>query len=454
MHLRLFFVSIGRKSGMKIKALRESILSGRTTAEAVTRGYLERIAKWAGKEALNAVAAVNPRALDEARELDAHGDRSLPLFGVPVLVKDNIDVAGMVTSAGSLALADNVAAKDARIVKNLRKSGAVILGKTNLTEFANYTSSHMPAGFSSYGGQVRNAYDVSVSPSGSSSGSGVAMSADLCAAAVGTDTSFSVIHCAMQNGITGLKPVHGGLSAEGIVPLCRTMDSAGPMTEDLEDALILYAAMRGEPLCMPQPIPTDKLRICVNRNESIGFGGEHAAKIEAFIDKLRAAGAMIGQTEERNHPCFQDIMKYEFKHDLEEYLAQHAAKRKTLGEIIAYYHEHPDAMPHGIDTLEKVEHDADGRPEDTHYLEAMKARAELQRHFDEQLGDYDACILLGVHCNMHVAGLPCVTLRLGMAENGLPLGLILYGTNEARLFGAALTMEKLCEEVVPPVLDK
>ena len=439
---------------MTMRQLRDKILSGQTTAEAAAQYCLDRIAKWGGKNALNAVIAVNPHALDEARELDAHGDRSLPLFGVPILVKDNIDVAGMVTGAGSIALADNAAQKDAKIIENLRKNGAVILGKTNMTEFANYTSSHMPAGFSSLGGQVRHAYDASVSPSGSSSGSGVAMSAGLCAAAVGTDTSFSVIHCAMQNGVTGLKPAHGSLSGEGIVPLCHTMDSAGPMTQDLADALLLYSAMRDEPVEMPQPIPVDQLRICVNRLETTGFDAEHTARIEELIQRLQMAGACIGQSAERNHPtCFSAIMKYEFKHDLEEYLQGGAASRKTLREIISCYHEHPDAMPHGIDHLENAEHDASGKLDDAPYLQAMEDRAALQAHFAGQLQDYDACILLGIHCNMHVAGLPCVTLRLGMAKNGLPLGVILYGLDEQRLFAAALTIETLCSAVVPPVLE-
>lgn len=438
---------------MTMREIRDRIKSGKATAETVTREYIARIAQWGGKEGLNAVAAVNPHALAEARELDARGDRDLPLFGVPILVKDNIDVAGMVTSAGSCALADNVAQKDARIVENLRKNGAVILGKTNMTEFANYTASHMPAGFSSYGGQVKHAYDESVSPSGSSSGSGVAVSAGLCAAAVGTDTSFSVIHCAMQNGITGLKPAHGQLSGEGIVPLCHTMDSAGPMTQDLEDALLLYSAMRDEPLCMPEPMPVEKLRICVNRLETSGFSEEHQACIENLIDRLQAMGAWIGQSAESNRTSFSTIMKHEFKHDLEEYLKQSTASRKTLKEILAYYHENPNAMPHGIDMLENAEKDASGQLDDACYLEAMEDRRDLQAHFQNQLGEFDACILLGVHCNMHVAGLPCVTLRLGMAKTGLPLGVILYGVDEKRLYGAALTMERFCGAVIPPNLQ-
>ena len=417
---------------MTARELRKRIVGGEMTAEEVTAMYLHRMEKWGGKDALNAVAQVNPFALEEAKRLDECGDRSLPLFGVPILVKDNIDVKGMVTSAGSLALADNVAQKDAKVVENLRRNGAVILGKTNMTEFANYTSGKMPAGFSSYGGQVKHAYDASVSPSGSSSGSGVAMSAGLCAAAVGTDTSFSIIHCALQNGVTGLKPAHGVLSGEGIVPLCHTMDSAGPMTVDFMDALLVYDTMRDEAMQMPEPIPVEQLRICVNRLETSGFSREHQACIEDLIGRLRADGAYIGESAERNDGSYQPIMKYEFMHDLEAYLAEHEASRKTLKEIISFYHENRDAMPYGIDQLENAERDASGKLDDAPYLAALESRSALQAHFREQLGAYDACIMLGVHCNMHVAGLPCVTLKLGMAENGLPLGVILYGVDESR----------------------
>ena len=171
-------------------------------------------------------------------------NRDMPLFGLPVLVKDNIDVAGLHTTAGSLSLADNIAFHNAPIIANLRKNGALILGKTNMTEFANYTTQNMPNGYSSRGGQVKNAYAQTKDPGGSSTGSAVAMSAGFCAAAVGTDTSFSVIGCATENGVTGLKPAHGSLSSRGIIPISHTLDSAGALTRDMSDALLLYSGMR------------------------------------------------------------------------------------------------------------------------------------------------------------------------------------------------------------------
>ena len=190
--------------------LRDLIRTRRLGVEELTRYYLDRIERYDG--ALNSVAELDGTALEQAREMDTHPD-DLPLFGLPILVKDNIDVCGLHTTAGSLALADNVARTDAPVVANLRRNGAIILGKTNMTEFANYTTQGMPNGYSSRGGQVLHAYDRARDPSGSSTGSAVAMAAGFCAAAVGTDTSFSVVVCAAENGVTGLKPPVGRLSA-------------------------------------------------------------------------------------------------------------------------------------------------------------------------------------------------------------------------------------------------
>lgn len=191
-------------------------------------------------------------------------NRNGAMFGLPVLIKDNIDVSGLLTTAGSLALSDNIAIKDARIVANLRRNGALILGKTNMTEFANYTGDIMPGGYSSRGGQVKNAYDRAKNPGGSSSGSAVAMSAGFCSAAIGTDTSFSIVGCVTENGVTGLKPAHGSLSSDGIIPIARTLDSAGPITRDLSDSLLVYSCMRDEALQPVEPIVPEKMQLAIN----------------------------------------------------------------------------------------------------------------------------------------------------------------------------------------------
>ena len=218
-----------------------------------------------GENGLNCIAELDPTAAEQAKAMDENDGRSLPLRGVPILVKDNIDVKGLHTTAGSLALADNIAPEDAPVIRNLRRNGAVILGKTNMTEFANFTTEGMPGGYSSRGGQVIHAVNPMLSPTGSSSGSAVAVAAGIVPMAVGTDTSHSVTACAMFNGICGLKPPAGTLSAEGIIPIARTLDSAGAMAGNLTDALKLYSAMREEPLPELKPLRMEGIRIAVNR---------------------------------------------------------------------------------------------------------------------------------------------------------------------------------------------
>ena len=229
--------------------LRERMWAGEITAEELTRHYLGRIARYDGPEGLNCVAELDETAVAQAKALDGRMDKEeLPLFGLPVLVKDNIDVKGLHTTAGSLALSDHVAAEDAPVVRALREKGAVVLGKANMTEFANYVSRDMPNGYSSRGGQVVHEYERGWDVSGSSSGSAVAVSAGLCAAALGTDTSFSVVGCASENGVVGVKPPVGALSARGVVPLAHTLDSVGVLARTMEDARLVYEAMREEKL--------------------------------------------------------------------------------------------------------------------------------------------------------------------------------------------------------------
>ena len=219
--------------------------SGRVSAQELAEYFLRRIERYDQSLGLNAVGELNPQALDEAKALEENASpRDFPLFGLPILVKDNIDVAGLHTTAGSPALADNLARRDAPIVANLRRAGAVVLGKTHMTEFANYTALDMPNGYSALAGQVHSAYGAQCDPGGSSTGSAVAVSAGFCAVAIGTDTSFSIVGCAAEHGIVGLKPACGALISAGIVPISRTLDSAGPMARDVASALAVYAAMR------------------------------------------------------------------------------------------------------------------------------------------------------------------------------------------------------------------
>lgn len=424
--------------------LRDAIRRREITVTELTQYYLDRIATYDHK--LNTIAELNPHAMEEARAMDAN-PQDLPLFGLPILIKDNIDVAGLHTTAGSMALTDNLALTDAPIVANLKRNGALILGKTHMTELANYTSDRMPNGYSSQGGQVINAYHPAKDPSGSSTGSAVAVSAGFCAAAIGTDTSFSIVGCATENGVTGYKPPHGALSAEGIVPICHTMDSAGPLTKTVEDAILIYNGMKdGDPL-HPESIPVQDLKVAVNTHNQ-----EKASELpdlQALLQHLQTAGTSITELDLSMPPYYDPIMRCEFRQDLEEYLAGSTASRKTLAEIVDYYKQHPEHQPYGISVLEEA---LPCSRDDADYKEAMEGRAQLKQEVSALLADSDICMMTYYTVIKHVIGLPSIALRLRMLEDQTPLGVIFYGTDEEKLLSASLTIEKYCLPVPPPIL--
>ncbi len=434
-----------------VRELLRAIRERRLGAEELVRFYLERIERYDGK--LNATAELAPDALRRARELDMRpAGEDMPLCGLPVLVKDNIDVAGLHTTAGSAALADSVADADAPVIANLRRAGAVILGKTNMTEFANFTSQGMPNGFSSRGGQVRSAYRADADPSGSSTGSAVAVSAGFCAAAVGTDTSFSVVVCAAANGCAGLKPAAGTLSGRGIVPISHTLDSAGAIARDLDGAILLAAAMGDAAASGVTPADPRRLRIAVNLANRDNISPPCSEEgTEALLAALRAEGAELTEVRRPFAPQMTEIMRFEFMHDLEEYLAGANAKRKTLRDIADFYREDPSRMPYGITHLEGAL-EASGRLDDAPYLEAMAERKLLRAEMAEELKDVDACVMTGPTNVMHVAGLPSLSVPLRMGEDGTPRGVILYGADERRLLSAALAIERLVPGVARPAL--
>ena len=397
-----------------------------------------------GKNGLNCIAELDETAEEQAKAQEADNQGKL-LAGIPVLVKDNIDVKGLHTTAGSLALADNIAQEDAPVIRNLRRNGAVILGKTNMTEFANFTTEGMPGGYSSRGGQVIHAVNPNLSPSGSSSGSAVAVAAGIVPTAVGTDTSHSVTACAMFNGICGLKPPAGTLSAEGIVPIARTLDSAGAMARNLTDALKLYSAMRDEPLPELKPLKTDGLRIAVNRANRETLQESRKRFLNSLLKKLKADGAVIGEVDQGAAPEMVTIMRWEFQPMLEDYLKKSTAKRKTLAEIVAYYEAKPDTMMKYGDTLLRAALDEtpaglQGKP----YLEALEARRGAIVQVSAEIDNYDAVLMTGPTSIMHFCGLPTVTVAGGKKNtDGVNEAVILYGKDEYRLYQAALAIEQV-----------
>ncbi len=329
-----------------IADLNEKMEAGELTARQVAELYLQRIeAVDKNGPYINSVIELNPDALEIADALDKErkaGKVRGPLHGIPILIKDNIDTADrMQTTAGSLALEGNVAAKDAFIVRQLRKAGAVILGKTNLSEWANFRGRRSVSGWSSRGGLTRNPYALDRSACGSSSGSGAAVAANLCVAAVGTETDGSIICPAQTNGIVGFKPTLGLLSRSGIIPIAHSQDTPGPMARTVTDAALLLGAMTGVDVA-DSATRSSKKRGSSNYAKELDYDGLQGVRLgvarnmagtnprilkifEHCIEVLKKLGAVI--VDPADVPNFDkfgesesEVLHYEFKADLNKYL--------------------------------------------------------------------------------------------------------------------------------------
>jgi amidase len=379
--------------------LENALRLGRVTSEELVRGYQARITAYdeAGPE-LNGILALNAEALSEARARDAERRAGLvrgPLHGIPVLVKDNIDVAGLPTTAGSLALAASFPPDDAHLVRRLRARGAVILGKTTLTEFANFLTGGMPSGYHSLSGFGFNPYDPRpapsgdgrpvLSPGGSSSGTGIAIAASLAAAGVGTETSGSILSPASSNGLVGLKPTVGLISRDGILPITADQDTPGPMARTVRDCALLLSALAGHDPADPAtadcavrggPCPGDYTvfldkhalvgaRIGVPRSYWDFASGPQRSRLRDALNVLEREGAVVldpfeipdqAQLNQRgictsvplSANC-SSVLLYGFKHDLEEYLTGLGpfAPMQSLADIVAFNAAHPAATRYG-----------------------------------------------------------------------------------------------------------
>jgi amidase len=427
----------------------------RFPARELTERYLARI--HAVDPALRAVIEINPDALSIAAELD-RGPRRGPLHGMPILLKDNIDTADrMQTTAGSLALVDAAKPKDAGVVERLRAAGAVILGKTNLSEWANFRSSKSVSGWSGRGGQTHNPYALDRNPCGSSSGSGVAVSANLCAAAVGSETDGSVVCPASMNGIVGIKPTLGLLSGRGIIPIAHSQDTAGPMARTVRDAAILLSAMAEGPHAAAdytQFLDANGLRgahIGVTR-KFFGFHVEVDRVMESCLAQMKSMGAIIVDPADLpSHGRYDTnenvVLQYEFKTDLNAYLAARGVKL-TLETLIAFNETHKrEEMPYfGQELFQDSEQR--GTLNDVAYLSAQSTNRRLARAegidavikkykvdaivaptagpawlIDWVTGDHD---LGGCSTPAAVAGYPHITVPAGFVH-GLPVGISFFG---------------------------
>ncbi len=477
-----------------VAQLQAWMTAGRYTSRQLTEMYLQRIEEIDRRgPALHAVSEVNPDALAIADGLDAErkakGPRG-PLHGIPILIKDNIDTADrMLTTAGSLALEGSRPAKDAALVERLRAAGVVLLGKTNLSEWANFRSTHSSSGWSGRGGQVKNPYALDRNPCGSSSGTGAAIAANLAAVGVGTETDGSIVCPSAANGLVGIKPTVGLVSGAGIIPISHTQDTAGPMARTVTDAALLLDAMSAH---VPPKggnyapvLRVDALRgarIGVARKQYFGYSAAADAIVNQAIDDMRAQGAVIVDpadipTAARLDACEIDVLLYEFKADLDAYLASRgpSAAVHSLAELIAFNErEKAREMPYfGQELLVRAQ--KKGPLTSAAYRTAKATCRSLAREqgIDFVLRRYrlDAIVaptgspawttdlVNGDHFTgasstpAAVAGYPSITVPAGQAF-GLPVGISFVGTarSEAKMIGLAYAYEQASKHRTAPAL--
>jgi len=458
--------------------LQKRMTAGSLTAHGLTQLYLDRIAAIDKRgPALNAVIELNPDALSIAAALDAErkakGPRG-PLHGIPVLIKDNIDTADrMMTTAGSLALLGSIAARDAVVAQRLRAAGAVLLGKTNLSEWANYRSSHSTSGWSGRGGLTRNPYALDRNACGSSSGSGAAVAANLCVLAIGTETDGSIVCPASTNGVVGIKPTLGLIPATGIIPIAHSQDTAGPMARTVTDAAILLGALTGTDYTKSlDPNGLRGARIGVARDKFFGFNEEGDRVIEAAIAEMKRRGAeMVDPADIPTAGKFDDseseVLSYEFKNDLNLYLGALGPKAPvhSLADVIAFNESHREReMPYfGQDLMIKAQ--ARGPLTSKEYLDALEKDGRLSRTegIDAAMSKYRLDALVaptagpawctdlidgdhapgGSSTPAAVAGYPNINVPAGYAW-GLPVGISFFGAanSEALLIKLAYAFEQ------------
>ncbi|MDX2240306.1 MAG: amidase family protein [Leptolyngbyaceae cyanobacterium bins.302] len=481
------------------------------TSKQLVQLYLNRIEaydvydKSEPQTKINSILTLNPNALAVAEALDLErqqtGPRSL-LHGVPILLKDNVDTFDLPTTAGSVALAGSIPPDDAFVTRQLRDAGAVILGKTNLTEYANYLTTGMPAGYSSLGGYVFNPYNPMplqdgdgrpmLSPGGSSAGSGAAIAANFAAVAIGTETSGSILSPANQNSLVGIKPTLGLASRDGIIPIAASQDTAGPLARTVTDAAILLGAITGVD---PKDAATESsagktytdytpflnanalsgARIGVPREFfwTTGVSTEQAAIAENALNVIRSLGAEVVEADITTVPLpSSSVLSYEFKRDLNLYLASlgENAPVKNLADIIAFNNANPEvALKYGqVLALASQARDLGPFSADTQQYLADRAQDLLlakEQGIDAYLDTYDldAIFFPGTRgANIAArAGYPSVIVPAGYQESGAPFGITFSGKaySEPTLLGLAYAFEQATlyrrpPESVPPLVGE
>ncbi len=468
------------------------------TSEQLVQFYLKRIAKFDDQGVtLNAVVQLNKQALQQAKALDRyflkHGFKGR-LHGIPILLKDNIDTLdGMANTAGSTALAKNFPQDDAFLVKQLKAAGAIILGKTNLSEWANFRSTAASSGWSGLYGQSKNPYDVTRSPCGSSSGSGIAAAANFATVTIGTETDGSVTCPAAMNGVVGIKPTLGTVSRDGIIPIAHSQDTAGPMAKNVTDAVILLSAMVKADN-KDRDVTTSKIdyvshliltgvkgkRIGVARNLTGYHKGLDKVFEQAILDLKKQGAIIIDETNFEDTTQWGDaeyeVLLYEFKNGLNQYLAKTASNiPKSLAEMITYNKKHADIeMKYFAQEIFEMAQEK-GEVTDKAYL---NARAKAKRLTQEQgidalLKEHNLDLIIaptvspawktdwvnGDHylgaasSAAAISGYPHITVPMGYVH-GLPVGLSMFSgkLQEGKLIETAFGYEQATLHRIAPQL--
>jgi amidase len=481
-----------------IADLQAGMASGKFSARSITEKYLARIDEIDKQgPAVNSVIEINPDALAIADALDQERKANHmrgPMHGIPVLIKDNIDTADrMQTTAGSLALLGSKPTKDSFVAQKLRESGAVILGKTNLSEWANIRSSHSSSGWSGRGGQTANPYALDRNPCGSSSGSGAAIAASLCAVAVGSETDGSIVCPSSANGLVGIKPTLGLVSRSGIIPIAHSQDTAGPMARTVRDAAILLGALAGvDPRDAATAASAGKAADYTKfldphglRGARIGvarkyFGSNDAQDLlmNNLIDAMKKQGVeIVDPADLPTHGKFDDteflVLLYELKADLNAYLAARPGAPASLKDVIDFNDSNRDKeMPYfGQDIFIKAE--AKGPLTTKEYTDALEANQRLSRkegidavmdqfHLDAIMAPTAGPAWLTDFANgdhavggssnaAAVAGYPDITVPAGFVF-GLPVGISFFGRawSEPTLLKIAYGFEQTIQARRPP----
>ena len=484
-----------------VATLQQWMQNGRVMARQIVEAYIGRVEALDGN--LRSVLEVNPDVLSIADELDrerAAGTVRGPLHGIPILLKDNIDTADrMETTAGSLALLGSRPARDATVAARLRQAGAILLGKANMSEWANFRSMRSSSGWSGRGRQCRNPYAFDRSPGGSSSGSGVAPAASLCAVAIGTETNGSIVSPANASGVVGIKPTVGLTSRAGVIPISHTQDTIGPLARSVADAAAVLSAMTGTDPRDPATVASEGnrhadyttfldadglkgARIGVARTAYFGYSEHADAVVHAAIEAMRERGAIIVDPADiptakklGDWLSVRDVLLYEFKADLNPYLAERGHPTiRTLADVIAFNEAHAaEEMPYFRQELHE-QSQAKGPLTDEAYLEALAGNVRLSR--DEgidavmQSHNLDALVaptsspaatidqingdrrLGGCSTPAALAGYPLLSMPAGYTPFGLPVNLTLMGRawSEPTLIRIAYALERALPPRRPP----